>query len=218
MEITPIINKIKEYKASGKRMFTTSSFQTHSVVLLHLISRIDPSIPVYFLNTGYHFAETISFRDQVASILGLNVINLNPHVPKTMQRNSGGDLLFTSDPDYCCFLNKVQPVESLFSFYDIWISGVRADQNTFRKQLQEEEPSQQNTIRYHPLLNWTQNAIEKYMLIHKLPVHPLEQKGYKSIGCEPCTRPAEKADIRNGRWYGMKKTECGLNSELIKKI
>lgn len=215
MEIVPIIQKIKAYKKAGKRLFATSSFQTHSVVLLHIISRIDRSTPIYFINTGYHFAETIRFRDEVTSLLGLNMINLHPHVPKTMQRNSQGNLLFTNDPDYCCYLNKVQPVEALFDSYDVWISGVRADQNTFRKQLSEEVPSQQNTIRYHPLLNWTQKMVDTYIEWYNLPQHPLEQQGYSSIGCEPCTRPADKCDLRGGRWYGMKKTECGLNSELI---
>jgi phosphoadenosine phosphosulfate reductase len=216
MEITPILHKIQGYQKTGKKLFATSSFQTHSVVLLHIISRIDPDIPVYFVNTGYHFAETIRFRDEVTRMLGLNVINLNPHVPKTMQRNAQGNLLFTSDPDYCCYLNKVQPVESLFEIYDVWISGVRADQNTFRRQLSEEVTTQHNTLRYHPLLNWTREMVEEYIAWYELPEHPLEQQGYTSIGCEPCTRPADKCDQRGGRWYGMKKTECGLNSELLK--
>ncbi len=217
MEIFPIVQKIKGYQKTGKRLFATSSFQTHSVVLLHIISRIDPAIPVYFINTGYHFAETIRFRDEVTRLLGLNMINLNPYVPKVMQRNAQGNLLFTNDPDYCCYLNKVQPVEALFSFYDIWINGVRADQNQFRKQMAEEMPARDDTLRYHPLLNWDQQSIEQYISRYNLPVHPLEERGYKSIGCEPCTRPARKDDQRAGRWNGMKKTECGLHNELINK-
>ncbi|MFO7978292.1 MAG: phosphoadenylyl-sulfate reductase [Bacteroidales bacterium] len=217
MEIFPIARKIKEYQKAGQRLFATSSFQTHSVVLLHIISRIDPAIPVYFINTGYHFAETIRFRDEVTRLLGLNMINLNPYVPKVMQRTAQGNLLFTNDPDYCCYLNKVQPVENLFSFYDVWINGVRADQNQFRKQMAEEMPAQGNTLRYHPLLNWDRQSIEHYIARYNLPVHPLEQRGYKSIGCEPCTRPAQKDDQRGGRWSGMKKTECGLHNELINK-
>ncbi len=216
-EIFPIVRKIKGYQKAGKRLFATSSFQTHSVVLLHIISRIDPAIPIYFINTGYHFAETIRFRDEVTRLLGLHMINLNPYVPKVMQRNAQGNLLFTYDPDYCCYINKVQPVETLFSFYDVWINGVRADQNPFRKQMAEEMPAQDNTLRYHPLLNWDRQRIEDYIARYNLPVHPLEQQGYKSIGCEPCTRPALKGDQRAGRWNGMKKTECGLHNELINK-
>ena len=217
MEITAIQNKIQQYFEDGKRLFTTSSFQTHSVVLLHILSRIDRNIPVYFINTGYHFPETIMYKEEVAAALDLQVIDLHPRVPKIMQRNREGNLLFTSDPDYCCYLNKVQPVEGLLELYDVWISGVRADQNTHRRQLPEEAPLEHNTLRYHPVLHWTVQMVEAYIGHFGLPRHPLEEKGYSSIGCEPCTRPAEKDDKRGGRWYGQKKTECGLNAELIQK-
>lgn len=217
MDITSIRHKIGQYLDQEKKIFSTSSFQTHSVVLLHILSRIDRNIPVYFINTGYHFAETITYRDEVAAAFGLKVINLNPLVPKTMQRNGQGNLLFTSNPDYCCYLNKVQPVEGLLQLYDVWISGVRADQNSHRKQFQHEVLVQNNTLRYHPVLHWTKEMVEEYIEHFGLPRHPLEEKGYTSIGCEPCTRPADKNNLRGGRWYGQKKTECGLNADLIEK-
>ncbi len=211
MDIVGIHRKINEYKAEGKRLFATSSFQTNSVVLLHVISRIDKSIPIYFINTGYHFPETIKYKDMVTKMLGLNVIDLLPHVPKAMQCNAAGDLMFTFDPDYCCYLNKVQPVEALLDLYDVWINGVRAGQSRVRKSFREEEPTRHNTLRYHPLLQWDVNDMDVYIHLHNLPLHPLEKLGYKSIGCEPCTRPANGDDLRNGRWSGMKKTECGLH-------
>ncbi|MEE4178121.1 MAG: phosphoadenylyl-sulfate reductase [Bacteroides sp.] len=217
MDISSIQYKIEHYLELGKRLFSTSSFQTHSVVLLHILSRIDRSIPVYFINTGYHFPETILYKEEVAAAFGLRVIDLFPLVPKIMQRNREGTLLFTSDPDYCCYLNKVQPVEGLLELYDVWINGVRADQNSHRQQMQEELMVQKNTLRYHPVLHWTRDMVEEYIERFGLPRHPLEEKGYTSIGCEPCTRPAEKGDGRGGRWFGQKKTECGLNAELIEK-
>lgn len=217
MDISSIQNKIEQYIGAGKRLFSTSSFQTHSVVLLHILSRIDRSIPVYFINTGYHFPETILYKEEVAAAFGIRVIDLFPLVPKTMQRNREGNLLFTSDPDYCCYLNKVQPVEGLLELYDIWINGVRADQNSHRQQLQEELMVQKNTLRYHPVLHWTIEMVEQYIEHFGLPRHPLEEKGYTSIGCEPCTRPAEKGNQRGGRWFGQKKTECGLNADMIEK-
>jgi phosphoadenosine phosphosulfate reductase len=217
MDISSIRYKIEHYLDQGKTLFSTSSFQTHSVVLLHILSRTDRNIPVYFINTGYHFAETIMYKDEVAAAFGLRVVNLNPFVPKTMQRNKEGNLLFTSDPDYCCYLNKVQPVEGLLDLFDVWISGVRADQNSHRQQLQEEIMVQKNTLRYHPVLHWTHDMVEAYIEYYGLPRHPLEEKGYSSIGCEPCTRPAEKMDLRGGRWYGQKKTECGLNADLVER-
>src|SRR5436190_17692166 len=109
MQFEEIKSKIHEYKDNGKTLFTTSSFQSHSLVLLHLLSRIDKTIPVYFINTGYNFPETLRFRDEVANAFGLNVIDLKSDVPKYMQRDSEGKLLFASDPDHCCYLNKTQP-------------------------------------------------------------------------------------------------------------
>ena len=211
MDIVGIHRKIKQYKVEGKRLFATSSFQTNSVVLLHVISRIDKSIPIYFINTGYHFPETIRYKDMITKLLGLRVIDLLPHVPKAMQCNAAGDLMFTFDPDYCCYLNKVQPVEALLELYDVWISGVRGQQSSVRKSFREEEPIKHHTMRYHPLLQWAAEEMDVYIYLHNLPLHPLEKRGYKSIGCEPCTRPANGDDLRDGRWSGMKKTECGLH-------
>ncbi len=211
MDINSIGNKILQYKKEGKRLFATSSFQTHSVVLLHVLSRVDREIPVYFINTGFHFSETIRYKVKVAERLGIMVSDLLPHVPKSMQTNASGDLMFTYDPDYCCFLNKVQPVEALLKQYDVWINGIRACQNSFRSRFSEEEKTGNGVVRYHPLLKWSVQDMNAYISLYNLPVHPLEEKGYRSIGCEPCTRPANGNNMRDARWAGMKKTECGLH-------
>lgn len=212
-----IEKQLNQFEAEDKRLFTTSSFQTHSIALLHMLSIINPKIPVYFINTGFHFPETIQYKDLIAELFGLKVINLYPNVPKSLQKDACGNLLFTFDPDYCCYLNKVQPVETLLDLYDVWINGVRADQNQQRRQLSLIEQTNHNTLRYHPILYTTQEEIEDYIIRNNLPVHPLEKRGYKSIGCEPCTRPVDNANDRSCRWFGLKKSECGLNSELIKK-
>lgn len=210
--------RINAFKNEGKRMFTSSSFQSHSLVLLHILSRIDNTIPVYFINTGYHFAETLLFRDDVAASFGLNVIDLKPDVPKFMQRDSEGRLLFASDPDHCCYLNKTQPMDGILRSHDVWINGVRADQSSVRASMQEIQPSLHGTVRYHPMLSWTPKMIWEYRKEHKLPTHPLEEKGYISIGCEPCTRRINPAmQEREARWYGLKKVECGLHTDLIVK-
>ncbi len=211
MHINEIHQKIRQYKQEGKRLFATSSFQTNSVVLLHLLSHIDKSIPVYFINTGFHFPETIQYKDTVTRLLDLHVIDLLPHVPKAMQCNASGDLMFTFDPDYCCYLNKIQPVEAILEKYDVWINGVRAEQNSVRSNFRHEEATSHNTIRFHPILDWTAAEMNAYIRKHELPVHPLEKKGYSSIGCEPCTKPVNGDNIRDARWAGMKKTECGLH-------
>ena len=216
MTFEQIKKKIEDYLSNGKKIFTSSSFQTHSIPLLHIISRIDNKIPVYFLNTGYHFPETLDFRDKIADLLQLNLINLKPDTPKNMQLDPGGKLLFTSDPDHCCYLNKTQPMEQVLMYHDIWINGIRAEQNSFRSAMKLEERARHNVIRFHPMIGWSAKDIFEYRKTYKLPEHPLESEGYFSIGCEPCTRKLDlEMQERESRWYGLNKTECGLNTDLV---
>jgi phosphoadenosine phosphosulfate reductase len=216
--IETVENKITQYKSEGKKLFTSSSFQSHSLVLLHMLSRIDNSIPVYFINTGYHFPETLIFRDRIAKEFGLNVIDLKSDVTKFLQRNSEGNLLFTSDPDHCCYLNKTMPMDSIIRSHDVWINGVRADQSAVRAAMKEEQPAPHGTMRYHPMLLWTSKMIYQYIKEYNLPAHPLEAKGFLSIGCEPCTRRHDpQLQEREARWFGLKKVECGLHTELVVK-
>lgn len=216
--IDSIRKKILQYKSEGLAMFTTSSFQTHSLVLLHLLSKIDRSIPVYCINTGYLFPETISFKSHVAKEFGLQVLDVKSNVPKAMQKDGEGRLLFASDPDLCCYHNKIEPMEPLLGKFDIWINGIRADQNANRKNMQEEQQTPSGAKRYHPMLGWNGKMIFDYIKEHDLPRHPLDKEGYASIGCEPCTRKPDPSMMeREARWFGMNKTECGLHTELIKK-
>ena len=201
----------------GKQLFATSSFQSHSLPMLHIISRVDKNIPIYFINTGFHFPESLTFRDEVAELLGLVVKNTLPLMPKINQKDASGNLLFTSDPDYCCQINKVRPMDSVIQGHDIWINGIRADQNMNRQQMREEEEAPFDCLRYHPMLNWTGQQIFDYIVEYDLPRHPLERKGYMSIGCEPCTHKFNFENGRDGRWFGMHKTECGLHTELVNK-
>ncbi|WP_421871356.1 phosphoadenylyl-sulfate reductase [Marinoscillum sp.] len=218
MEIPQIKEKLNQYQAQGKKLFTTSSFQTHSLVMLHIISRIDRSIPIYFLNTGYHFPETVAFKDQIAEEFGLNVIETKSSMPRFMQRDQDGKLLFTSDPDHCCYINKTAPTEELLKTYDVWINGVRGDQSAIRKAMQVEQDAPHGTIRFHPMLDWSMKSIFGYIKEHNLPRHPLDAKGYMSIGCEPCTRKMDpEMQEREARWYGLNKVECGLHTDLVKK-
>ncbi len=216
MKFDDINTKIVEYQQNGLKLFTTSSFQTHSIVLLHMLSRIDKSIPVYFINTGYHFPETLAYRDLIVDMFGLNLKDLHPDTPKHTQKDASGKMLFAVDPDFCCHLNKVAPMEPIMGEYDIWINGVRADQSDVRKSFAIEQKATHGVVRFHPMLDWTKKEIFAYLKEYAIPKHPLEEKGYFSIGCEPCTR---KFDLdwneRESRWYGLNKTECGLNTELI---
>lgn len=158
------------------------------------------------------------YRDRITELLGLNVKDVFSSTPKSQQKDSQGRLLFASDPDYCCYLNKTQPLEPILAEYDIWINGVRADQSATRKEFKVEEKAPFNTTRFHPMLDWTPKMIHYYLEENKTPRHPLEEKGYFSVGCEPCTRAFDAdMDERGGRWFGLKKTECGLNTDLISK-
>lgn len=218
MNFNEIRAQIEQYKSQGKSLFTTSSFQSHSLVLAHMLSRIDKSIPVYFINTGYHFPETVQFRDYITALFGLNTIDLRSDVPKFMQRDTEGRLLFTSDPDYCCHLNKTQPMDAILRSHDIWINGVRADQSAVRAAMKVEQPAPHGVIRFHPMLDWNSKMIWQYQKEFNLPKHPLEEKGYLSIGCEPCTRKFDpEMQERESRWFGMNKVECGLNTDLVSK-
>ncbi len=217
MEIKEIENKLLSYKLSGKRLFLTSSFQTHSIPLLHLVSNVDVEIDVLFINTGFHFPETIKFRDEIVRNFKLNLINVRSTVPKILQRNSKGNFYFTTDPDYCCFLNKTQPLEPFLMQYDVWINGIRADQNANRKNMETEQEAPNGVIRFHPILDWNSKRIYEYRLKNNLPEHPLDKKGYLSVGCEPCTRKLDLENNRDGRWFGMNKNECGLHTDLVKK-
>jgi phosphoadenosine phosphosulfate reductase len=185
--------------------------------LLHIISEIDKTIPVYFINTGFLFAETVSYKDEIAELLGLNVVDTVPLIPKNLQKDLAGNLFFTSDPDYCCYLNKIQPLDPVLAENDVWINGVRADQTEVRSKMKVEAESKYGVIRFHPMLDWSKQEIFRYLKEHQLPHHPLDDKGYMSIGCEPCTRKIDlNGDERAARWFGLNKTECGLNTDLVK--
>lgn len=210
--------RLNAYREAGQQVFASSSFQTHSIPMLHLISTLDQDIPVVFLQTGFHFPETLTFRDEIAELLGLRIINVESAVSKLAQRDMSGRFHFASDPTYCCYLNKTKPMEPILAEYDVWITGVRRDQSATRSNFTLEAPGPFGTTRFHPMLDWTNRMIHHYRKQHHLPAHPLEAKGYLSIGCAPCTQKFNLGDPndRGGRWAGLKKTECGLHTDLAK--
>lgn len=210
--------QIHAFKREGKKLFLSSSLQTHSLPLLHIIHQIDAQIPVYFLDTGYHFPETIAFKEQLKKEFGFNIQELQSPVDKINQRDTNGRLMYASEPDYCCYLNKVLPLEPVLKAHDVWISGVRSGQNAFRADLKTIEKGKYNTLRYHPMLCWTSKMIFEYRKKYDLPEHPLEAEGYFSIGCMPCTRKMDlDGDPREMRWFGLNKTECGLQTETLEQ-
>ncbi len=190
----------------------TSSFQTQSVPLLHLISRVCPEMPVIFIDTGFHFPETLTFRDQLQAQYGLNIQAIRPTVTQSELIDEHGEPLYRRDPDLCCYINKVQPMEWVMARMRGWISGVRRDQTVNRQAMQVLQRKSNGLVEIHPMLNWTKADVVAYRAAHALPEHPLTRMGYKSIGCAPCTRPVVFGeDERAGRWAGTDKKECGLH-------
>jgi len=206
-----------DYRERKLRMFATSSFQTNSVVLLHLIANHAPDVPVFFLDTGYHFPETLRFRETLREALGIEIRILRSPVNRLQQRDNDGTMLFASDPEHCCHINKVLPLEPVLLSNDVWISGVRASQSQERAAMGEEAKGRHGILRYHPLIEWTARDVHYYIQEHDLPTHPQDADNYASIGCRPCTRKLDLnalLDDRGGRWFGMKKTECGLHLDV----
>ena len=136
--ITFFEDKVATYKADGKRIMASSSFQGHSIPMLMLISMIDNEIPIYFLNTGFHFAESVEYKNKIAQMLNLNVIDVSSPIPKSQQMTPDGQLMFAQQPDHCCHMNKTLPMEPILASHDIWITGVRRDQNENRRNLNHE--------------------------------------------------------------------------------
>lgn len=190
----------------------SSSFQTQSVPLLHLVSRVCPEMPIIFLDTGFHFPETLAFRDTLRDLLGLKLEIVSAAISKSELLARYGEGLYRRDPDLCCYLNKVEPMERALSGLSAWIAGVRRDQSSRRQHLMVIEPQRSGVLKIHPMLNWTKTQVMEYIQVHDLPYHPLYFKGYRSVGCAPCTMPVMLTDDeRAGRWAGTEKTECGLH-------
>jgi phosphoadenosine phosphosulfate reductase len=189
-----------------------SSFGAESAVLLHLIGSIDPSVPVLFLETGKHFPETLAYRDALIAKIGLKgVRNITPDPDMIAKKDETG-LRWSYDPDGCCEIRKVIPLKAALAPFDAQFTGRKAFQSSTRAALPRFEV-EEGRLKVNPLADWDKARIEAYMAEHALPVHPLVEQGYLSIGCAPCTsvvKPGE--DPRSGRWRGWDKVECGIHT------
>jgi phosphoadenosine phosphosulfate reductase len=196
----------------------SSSFQTQSLPLLHMVTHIKPDIRIFFLETGFHFWETMIFRGQIQEHWNLNVVDLQYDQRWRPFMQLYGRNLPKEDPNLCCYIRKVQPMQEALQGIRAWITGIRRDQTAARASAQILELQPDGLLKVNPLLNWTERDIEAYRREHKLPEHPLTVWGYASIGCAPCTRPIQPGeDPRAGRWAGTGKTECGLHTEMFRE-
>jgi len=193
------------------RIALASSFGADSAVLLHMIAAIDPATPVLFLDTGKLFAETLAYRDTLLTRLGLrNVRRVSPTRRRLGEEDPTG-YLHTVEPDACCHLRKVEPLEKALGRFDAWITGRKRFQGALRAELAVFEADGPR-IKINPLAAWSPADIEAYFTAHDLPRHPLVAHGYLSIGCSTCTLPVKAGEEqRAGRWRGRGKTECGIH-------
>jgi phosphoadenosine phosphosulfate reductase len=195
----------------------SSSFQTQSMPLLHMATRIRRDLLVFFLDTGYHFWDTLIFREQLASKWHLNVLDLYRDRRWDVFARQHTRTLPLEDPNLCCFIHKVQPMQTALKDMLAWISGIRRDQTSERAKAKILELQEDGLLKLNPLLNWTKADVKRYAEEHNLPSHPLFEKGYRSIGCAPCTVAIGlNDDERAGRWTGLGKTECGLHTDMFK--
>ncbi|MFA1538882.1 phosphoadenylyl-sulfate reductase [Actinomadura monticuli] len=212
LEGAPTLEVIRWAVATfGDRICLTSSMS--DAALIHLVSKVKPGIDVLFVDTGYHFAETIGTRDAVEAVYPVNVINVTPSRTVEEQEAALGPRLFGRNPDLCCHLRKVEPLGRALEGYMAWFSGIRRDETASRRDRRVVEwDRKRGMVKVNPILDWTQEEMDDYIEDNGVIVNPLHYDGYPSIGCEPCTRPvAPGEDPRSGRWAGLGKTECGIH-------
>jgi phosphoadenosine phosphosulfate reductase len=200
------------------RIAIASAFQAEGTAIIHMAAGIRPDIPVLFLETGFHFAETLAFKERLTEMLGLNVIDLTGDHTVEGQAAEFGPRLYERDPKLCCELNKVIPFDLALEDLDGWITGMRRDSAWTRANTPilswTELDSGHRLLKVNPIANWTRRDARAYLKTNDIPHNPLYDLGYASIGCAPCTRivlPGE--DERAGRWSGLLKTECGIHVE-----
>lgn len=195
----------------GDRICITSSMT--DAVIIHLVSQVRPGINVVFLDTGYHFAETIGTRDAVSAVYPVNVINVTPAQTVAEQDEEMGSRLYSRNPDLCCYLRKVVPLEQALDPYDAWFTGIRRDETDARSDTRAVQwDNRREMVKVNPIVDWTAEQVDAYVAENNVLVNPLVSEGYPSIGCATCTSRVEAgADARSGRWAGTGKSECGIH-------
>lgn len=206
---------VREALRIDGRACLTNSFQLEDMIVLHLLREIDPHIPVLFLDTGYHFAETYEYRDRMTREWNLNLTSLHAEQSVAEQESAFG-ILNRTDPGRCCAMRKVEPLMRGLADYDIWFTGLRREQSSTRKNLRKVEhhtlPGGKTLLKISPLADWTTKQVWSYTDERQIEYLRLYDKGYASIGCEPCTSiPDDPANPRSGRWSG-RKLECGIHT------
>lgn len=202
---------LKHYK---NEIVYACSFGAEGIVMIDILNKLDKDVPVIFLDTGLHFPETYQLIEDIKKRYpSIKISMIKPKLTLEEQRKTYGDRLWEKNPDLCCHIRKVLPLQEALKGAKAWISGLRREQSPSRSKIQFVNRDEKfKKIKVCPLIQWTWDDIINYIRLNKLPYNPLHDRGYPSIGCAPCTRPVKKGEhFRAGRWAGHNKSECGLH-------
>lgn len=209
----------------GKKAAIGTSFQGSGLVMMHLAKRNGFQFPVFTLDTGLLFKETVELKARLENFFGFEIESLKPDLTVQEQSEAQGPKLWKREPDLCCTIRKVLPLQGKLGTLDCWITGLRRQQSETRSGIgiielyALENASGRDIVKLNPMADWSRDAIWKYIRDHKIPYNPLTDLGYRSIGCEPCTRKTEAGENeRAGRWTGFNKKECGIHTFMSRKI
>ena len=210
----------------GDRAVIGTSFQGSGLVMIHLAQLHDLPFPVFTLDTGLLFPETVALRSRLEQFFGISIESLEPDVTVEAQGEAQGPELWARDPDLCCTIRKVLPLQDKLSDLDCWMTGLRRQQSDARSNVDVvevyifDEATGREIVKVNPMAHWSRDAIWKYIRDQQIPYNPLHDQGYRSIGCSPCTQKAlgNQKEERAGRWTGFKKVECGIHTFMSKKV
>ncbi len=205
------------YTTYGDRAAMSTAFGPSGVVLMHLASRINPGARVFFVDTGFHFEQTLQMVERISDRLPVEIEIVKPELTVSEQALVHGKQLYVIDPDSCCAMRKVEPTQRFLADLDAWMTALRRDQGPSRANTPVvgagPQPDGRVIAKIAPLVTWTRKDVWRHIHAHDLPYNPLHDEGYGSVGCSPCTQAStDPGDERSGRWTGRTKTECGLHT------
>ena len=196
----------------GRGLTMATAFGAEGCCIIHMLAKIDPTVRIFNLDTGYQFAETLDLRERLLARYGIAVEYFRPELTVEEYEAEHGGPLYRIRPDQCCHDRKILPLRRAVEGYTAWISAIRRDQTEHRAKAGVVQwDAKFRLVKVNPLLNWTKSDVWRLILTNEIPYNPLHDRGYPSIGCQPCTAPAGEGDERQGRWAGTTKKECGLH-------
>ena len=207
----------------GRRAAIGTSFQGAGLVMIDLAQKTGLEFPVFTIDTGLLFPETLELKKRLEDFFHIEIESLEPELTVEQQHQAHGPELWNREPDHCCLMRKVIPLQKKLESLDVWITGLRREQSAERKQIDVLETYEfdpvmnRNILKLNPMANWTRDGVWKYIQSNNIPYNPLHDRGYRSIGCIPCTRAVSNDENdRAGRWTGFEKTECGIHTFMKK--